>query len=108
MTHVSAEDSERTPENRWNARVVTRGRSNWPSLDLDLDLFIGRDGMEKLLAESFGETKKGEWSTFILGWDRAIAGGRAGSLQTHIIRPVKGRFITVPVEGAPLVTRARL
>jgi len=34
---------------------------------LDLDLFIGRDGIAKLLAESFGETKRGGWSTFIVG-----------------------------------------
>jgi hypothetical protein len=36
-------------------------------LDLDLDLFIGRDGIAKLLAESLGETKRGGWSTFIVG-----------------------------------------
>ena len=50
-------------------KVLTRGRSTWPSLDLDLDLdlFIGRDGIAKLLAESFGETKRGGWSTFIVG-----------------------------------------
>lgn len=35
--------------------------------------------MAKLLAESLGETKKGEWSTFIVGWDYMIAGGRTGT-----------------------------
>jgi hypothetical protein len=32
--------------------VLTRGRSTWPSLDRDRDLFIGREGIAKLLAES--------------------------------------------------------
>ena len=48
-------------------RVLTRGRSTCPSPDRDLDLFIGRDGIAKLLAESFGEKKRGGWSTFIVG-----------------------------------------
>jgi len=45
-----------------------RGRSTCPSLDLDLDLdlFLGRDGIVKLLAESLGETKRGGWLTFIV------------------------------------------
>jgi len=58
-----------------------RGRSTCPSLDLDLDLdlFLGRDGIVKLLAESLGETKRGGWSTFIVGWDYMIASGRTGT-----------------------------
>jgi hypothetical protein len=45
---------------------------------VDLDLFIGRDGIVKLLAESFGERKKGEWSTFIVCWDGVVGSGPDG------------------------------
>lgn len=60
--------------------------------------------MVKLLAESFGETKKGEWLTFIVSWDRAVA--RRKPLQTRI-RRVKGS-ITVPIGSALVVTETRV
>jgi hypothetical protein len=58
---------------------------------VDLDLFIGRDGIAKLLAESFGERKKGERSTFIVGWDGMIGSGQTETTSNAHHPSVEGQ-----------------